>query len=78
MADYATLLRDQVTLTCRSVDRIFLQLLAVAARVPDPVVRGVRQDRRRVREGHPPLRRDSRGPVVHFARVRTKKCSPVR
>jgi DNA-binding MarR family transcriptional regulator len=25
MADYATLLRDRVTLTCRSVDRIFLQ-----------------------------------------------------
>ena len=25
MADYATLLRDQVTLTCRSMDRIFLQ-----------------------------------------------------
>ena len=25
MADYATLLRDNVTLTCRSVDRIFLQ-----------------------------------------------------
>lgn len=25
MADYATLLRDDVTLTCRSVDRIFLQ-----------------------------------------------------
>ena len=25
MADYATLLRDYVTLTCRSVDRIFLQ-----------------------------------------------------
>ncbi len=25
MADYSTLLRDQVTLTCRSVDRIFLQ-----------------------------------------------------
>jgi hypothetical protein len=25
MADYATLLRDQVALTCRSVDRIFLQ-----------------------------------------------------
>jgi hypothetical protein len=25
MADYATLLRDQVTLTCRSIDRIFLQ-----------------------------------------------------
>lgn len=25
MTDYATLLRDHVTLTCRSVDRIFLQ-----------------------------------------------------
>ena len=25
MADYATRLRDQVTLTCRSLDRIFLQ-----------------------------------------------------
>src|SRR5690349_19959478 len=25
MADYATLLRDHLTLTCRSVDRIFLQ-----------------------------------------------------
>ena len=25
MADYAMLLRDQVTLTCRSIDRLFLQ-----------------------------------------------------
>jgi hypothetical protein len=25
MADYATLLRDDVTLTCRSVDRMFFQ-----------------------------------------------------
>jgi hypothetical protein len=25
MADYATLLRDHVTLSCRSIDRIFLQ-----------------------------------------------------
>ncbi len=25
MADYATLLHDHTTLTCRSVDRIFLQ-----------------------------------------------------
>ena len=25
MADYATLLRDRVTLACRSIDRIFLQ-----------------------------------------------------
>ena len=25
MTDYSTLLRDHVTLTCRSIDRIFLQ-----------------------------------------------------
>ena len=25
MADYATLLRDHITLTCRSIDRLFLQ-----------------------------------------------------
>lgn len=25
MADYATLLRDHVVLTCRSIDRLFLQ-----------------------------------------------------
>ena len=25
MTDYATLLRDHITLTCRSIDRIFLQ-----------------------------------------------------
>ncbi len=24
MADYATLLRDHITLTCRSIDRVFL------------------------------------------------------
>jgi hypothetical protein len=28
VADHATLLRDHVTLTCRSVDRIFLQAYA--------------------------------------------------
>ena len=32
MADYATLLRDHVTLTCRSVDRIFLQAYAPTER----------------------------------------------
>ena len=60
MADYATLLRDHVTLTCRSVDRIFLQayvpkLQCVGGvcqflywqRVRHPVLGGVRQDRRR-------------------------------
>jgi len=25
MTDYATLLRDHITLTCRSIDRLFLQ-----------------------------------------------------
>ena len=63
MADYSTLLRDHVTLTCRSIDRIFLQAYvpklqtrrlgvsvpALAAGVHDPVVGGVRQDRRRLR-----------------------------
>ncbi len=27
MADYATLLRDHVTLTCRSIDRLFVILI---------------------------------------------------
>ena len=27
MADYATLLRDHTTLTCRAVDRVFLQVV---------------------------------------------------
>jgi hypothetical protein len=58
MADYATLLRDHVTLTCRSVDRIFLQayvpklqsvggvsVSVLAEGVRDSLVGGVRQDR---------------------------------
>src|SRR5437868_12169858 len=28
MTDYATLLRDHITLTCRSIDRLFLQAYA--------------------------------------------------
>jgi hypothetical protein len=41
MTDYSTLLRDHVTLTCRSIDRIFLQayvpkLLAMRRLVSDP------------------------------------------
>jgi hypothetical protein len=61
MADYATLLRDHVILTCRSVDRIFLQayapklqsvggdvsVSALAEGIRDSVVGGVRQNRRR-------------------------------
>lgn len=34
MADYATLLRDHVTLTCRSVDRIFLQAYVPKLQTP--------------------------------------------
>jgi len=59
MADYATLLRDHVTLQNRSIDRIFLQayvpqlqavgqvctLLTMAAQVQDSVVGCVRSDR---------------------------------
>ena len=69
MADYATLLRDHVTLTCRSVDRFFLQgmyrscrrweryaVLALAEADPDSFLGGVRQDRRGLRKGYPPLR----------------------
>ena len=36
MADYATLLRDHTTLTCRSVDRIFPSGLRPWAAVPRP------------------------------------------
>jgi hypothetical protein len=32
MADYATLLRDHVTLKCRSLDRIFLQASTACAK----------------------------------------------
>ena len=59
MADYSTLLRDHVTLKCRSLDRIFLQgyvpkltegragvhVPALATRLPDPLVRSLRPDR---------------------------------
>ncbi len=39
MADYATLLRDHVTLTCRSVDRIFLQAWLPNLQTPGLVAR---------------------------------------
>jgi transposase len=39
MADYATLLRDHVTLTCRSVDRIFLQAYVPKLHVLPPFFR---------------------------------------
>jgi len=58
MTDYSTLLRDHVTLTCRSIDRIFLQAYvpklqtvgwvsvpALATGVCYPVLCGVREDR---------------------------------
>jgi hypothetical protein len=55
MADYATLLRDHVSLGCRCIDRIFLQawvpkhVLALASGLQDPVVGSVRCDRRSLR-----------------------------
>jgi hypothetical protein len=39
MADYATLLRDHTTLTCRSVDRIFLQSYVPRLQSPGLVAR---------------------------------------
>ncbi len=39
MADYATLLRDHTTLTCRSVDRIFLQGYVPGLQTPGGVAR---------------------------------------
>jgi hypothetical protein len=58
MADYATLLRDHITLTCRSIDRLFLQayvpklqsagqvcLFLNRRGVQDPLVGCVRADR---------------------------------
>ena len=76
MADYATLLRDHVTLTCRSVDRIFLQayvpklqsvggvcqFLILAEGVRDSLVGGVRQDRRRLRRRGVTVGEDERDP----------------
>ncbi len=76
MADYATLLRDHVTLTCRSVDRIFLQayvpklqcvggvcqFLYWQKAVRDPVLGGVRQDRRRLRRRGAPVGQGERHP----------------
>jgi hypothetical protein len=39
MADYATLLRDHTTLTCRSVDRVFLQAWVPNLQTPGMVAR---------------------------------------
>jgi hypothetical protein len=39
MADYATLLRDHTTLTCRSVDRVFLQAWVPSLQTPGLVAR---------------------------------------
>lgn len=39
MTDFATLLRDRVTLTCRSIDRIFLQAYVPNLQTPGLVAR---------------------------------------
>jgi hypothetical protein len=46
MADYATLLRDHTTLTCRSVDRFFLQGYVPALQSVGQVCRFLRWQRR--------------------------------
>src|SRR5438445_12202852 len=67
MADYATLLRNHVTLKCRSIDRIFMQAYVPKLQTVGQVCiflrwqRGFKipsvgrlwQDRRRIRESHP-------------------------
>lgn len=46
MTDYATLLRDHVRLTCRSIDRIFLQAYVPKLQSVGPVCRFLRWQRR--------------------------------
>ena len=46
MADYATLLRDHVSLTCRSVDRFFLQGYVPKLQSVGQVCRFLRWERR--------------------------------
>jgi hypothetical protein len=63
VADYASLLRDRVTLTCASVDRIFLQAwmpklqsvgqVCRCSRLSHPFLGGLRQDRRGLRAQRP-------------------------
>ena len=74
MADYATLLRDHITLTCRSIDRIFLQAyvpkLQSVGQVclflnrqrgfPIPSSAAFWPDRRSLRRRYPPLGRSER------------------
>src|SRR5207302_2015445 len=77
MADYSSLLRDRVTLTCRSIDRIMqgyvpkLQSVGLVCRflqwqrgffVPSSAAGGVRQDRRRLRGQGAPVRGSARHP----------------
>jgi hypothetical protein len=54
MADYATLLRDHTRLTCRSLDRIFLQGYMPGLQTPGQVARFL------LRRGYPMRRRRPR------------------
>jgi len=67
MTDYGTLLRDHVTLRCRSIDRIFLQacvprlqavggrmhVCSLAPQIPDSLVSRIWQNRGCVFKGDP-------------------------
>ncbi len=57
MADYSTLLRDRVTLTVRSVDRIFLQGYVPRLQTPGWCARYLREQRG---FGYPPPGRSAR------------------
>jgi hypothetical protein len=87
MADYATLLRDHVTLTCRSVDRIFLQAYVPKLQSVGLVCRFLRWQRRffipsgaafgKIGDGYvAAIHRFAKKngiPVVHFAKGENKE-----
>ena len=88
MADYATLPLDHLTLTCRSVERIFLQAYvpilrsvggvcpvpALAEGVRDSAVGSVRQVRRRLRRQGVLVGQGAHGvPVRRFAKGENKE-----
>jgi len=92
MADYSTLLRDHVTLTCRSIDRIFLQAYVPKLQTVGWVCQYLRWQRgysipssaafgkigaAYVDQVHR-FAQAHEIPVVHFARARTRSRSRAR
>ena len=89
MTDYATLLRDHVTLTCRSIDRIFLQAYVPKLQTVGWVCQFLRWQRGFSIPSSAAFGRIGAGyvadvhrfaaandiPVIHFAKARTRKRS---